>query len=179
MKDNRVQIITRTAMLLALALVFQNLRLIIGVGPHTQFIVGSLVNAVLIVAAGMVSVYSGIIIAFITPIVAFFQGHIPNVLPMMILVVGVGNALIVLIYSVLKNKNEILAVIAGAIVKFIFLFYAVRKVLEIAQGSIPEKAYTKISSLLSVGFSWPQLVTALIGGFLAIIVLKYVKKAVD
>ncbi len=179
MKNNRVQMITRTAMLLALAVVFQNLKLVIGIGPHTQFIVGSLVNAVLIVAVGMVNVYAGIIIAAVTPIVAFLQQHIPNVLPMMIVVVGVGNALIVIVYSILRNKNEILAVVAGAIVKFVFLFYAVRKVLAIAQGSIPEKAFAKISAGLSLGFSWPQLVTALMGGFLAILVLRYLKKAIN
>ncbi len=176
--NKKVNIITRTAMLLVLMLVFQNLRLVIGPGLHSQFIIGSLVNAVLIVATAMVGIYPALLISIIAPVVSFFQGHLPQALPFMIPIVAVGNALIVVVYGALKNRNEYIAIVAGAIVKWGFLFYAVKLMLNIVKGNIPEQMFGKLSTLLSAAFSWPQLVTALIGGLIAIIVIRMLKKAV-
>lgn len=73
--SNKTLYITRTAVLLALTLVFQMLRIVIQpiVGPGHVFIVGSLVNLALIVAAGRIGLTAGIIISIATPIVAFFR----------------------------------------------------------------------------------------------------------
>lgn len=177
MKKNNVQVLTRTAVLVALALVFQNLRVVIGTLPYSQFIIGSLVNAVLIIAAGAVNVYSGIVVSVITPIVAYLQGQLP--LPIIIPVVAIGNALIVVVYHLLQKYNKYVGVISGSIVKALFLYLGIQQALKIVQGTIPDAQFTKISTALSASFSWPQLVTALIGGFIALLVLKMLNRALD
>jgi len=175
---NNVQVLTRTAVLIALTLVFQNLRLIpiIGTGPHSQYIVGSLVNAALIVAVGTVNIYAAVTIGVIAPVVAFIQGQLPPLLPYMIPIVAVGNIVYVLLYYVLNKKNTWAGIIVGAVAKFVFLFLAVRIMLHAVKGKLPENVFGKISATLSAGFSWPQLITALIGGFIAITVIKAVNK---
>lgn len=169
MRNNNVQVLTRTGMLLALALVFQNLRLVIGAGPYTQFIIGSLVNAVLVVAVGTVNVYSALIISIIAPVVAYMQAQLP--LPVLVPIVAIGNALIVIVFHVLQEKNRYVGILAGAVAKSGFLYFAVKIMLNMVKGTIPEPKFAKLANLLSFTFSWPQFITALIGGFIAVIIL--------
>ena len=175
MKKNNVQILTRTAVLVALALVFQNLRIVIGTLPYSQFVIGSLVNAVLIIAVGSVNVYSGLVVSIITPMVAYLQGQLP--FPLLIPIVAIGNALIVVVYYFLQRYNKYVGIIFGSIAKSLFLYLGVQQMLKMIQGTIPDAQFTKVSVALSASFSWPQLVTALIGGFIALIVLKMLDSA--
>lgn len=177
MDNKSLRVLTRTAMLLALTLVFQNLRVVLGAGTHTQFIIGSLVNMALVVSAGIVNVYAGLVISIAAPVVAFLQGQLPAMLPWMIPIVAVGNILIVLGYALLKKRSKVVGIIAGAVAKWGFLFYAVRYMLNMVKGSIPDNIFNKISAAFSFTFSWPQLVTALIGGFVALLVIKALKEA--
>lgn len=163
--DKRTQFLTRTAMLLAMTLVFQNLRLFIGTSFYIQFIIGSLVNAALIVSVGKVNVYSGLIIGVLAPIVAFIQGQIP--LPLIIPVVAGGNAIYVFLFRLVKNKNLYAAVVAGAIFKYIFMFIGIVIVLKIF-SQVPEQK----AEAIMLSFSWPQLITALIGGFLGLFAIR-------
>ncbi|WHH58915.1 ECF transporter S component [Petroclostridium sp. X23] len=167
MDNKKVEWLTRTAMLLAVTIVFQNLRVVVGVGPHSQFIIGSLVNAALLVSVGMLNLYAGLLISIVAPVVAFFQGQLP--LPVLIPIVALGNAAIVAVYDLLKKKNQLAAVIAGAFAKFVFFVVAIQMSLQLFNVKIPAK--------IVATFSWPQLVTALIGGAVAVVVLKALKSA--
>ncbi|MGE4282520.1 MAG: ECF transporter S component [Clostridia bacterium] len=167
MQNKEVKWLTRTAMLLALALVFQNLRIIIGVGLHSQFIIGSLVNATLIIAAATVNLYAGLLIAVATPVVAFLQNQLP--LPVLIPIVVLGNAAIIITYYLLRKSNQFAAVVAGALAKYAFFVVAFQASLRLFNIKIPAK--------IVASFSWPQLVTALIGGIVAVIILKTLKNA--
>jgi hypothetical protein len=173
---NKTQFLAYTAMLLALTIVFQNLRLLIGTGFHSQLIIGSLVNAALVIAVGIINIYAGLIISIIAPIVAYAQSQIPPIFPYLIPIIAVGNALIVICYNFFKDKKQYLGIIIGALLKWAFLYYGVTKMLNIVKGTIPDNKFDKIAATLSFGFSWPQLITALVGGFIAIIVIKNLKK---
>ena len=74
--------LTRTAILLGLTVAFQSLRIVIpkvtipGMGDLDQYIIGSLVNACLIIAAVMVGAGGGITISILAPVIALIQGEI-------------------------------------------------------------------------------------------------------
>jgi len=176
---NNVRILTRTAVLIALTLVFQNLRLIpvIGSGPQSQYIVGSLVNATLIIAVGTVNIYAAMTVGIIAPVVAYMQGQLPAILPYMIPIVAIGNIVYVFMYYLLEKKSVFAGIISGAVVKFAFLFFAVRIMLNLVKNMLPENMFNKVAATLSAGFSWPQLVTALLGGIIAVIIIKALKRA--
>ncbi len=98
--NKQIKWITRTALLLALALLFQSLRgsipkvMIPGLGEMDQYIIGSLVNTTLILAAVTVGFTGGLVIAIVTPLVALLQGEIA--FQIMMPFVALGNVAIVL-----------------------------------------------------------------------------------
>lgn len=177
MNKDIVKFITRTAVLLALTILFQSLRSFIPMPPQVgQYVVGSLVNLSLIVAAVLVGIKGGLAISIAAPIIAYFQGQLPPIMPFMIVAVALGNVAIVVMVGLLYNKNKYAALISGAVLKFITLYVVVIKiVLPFIYPNAPEQA----KALLSVNFSWPQLVTASIGGLLSLFVIPLVSKALQ
>jgi len=175
MNNNIVKFTTRTAVLLALTVLFQSLRSLIPMPAQVgQYVVGSLVNLSLIVAAVLVGIKGGLIISIAAPVIAYFQGQLPQIMPFMIVAVALGNAVIVVMVGLMYNKNKYVALISGAVLKFITLYIVVIKiVLPLIYPNAPEQA----KALLSVNFSWPQLVTASIGALLSLAVIPIVSKA--
>lgn len=163
-----IRIITRTAILLALTIVFQSLGRFIPLGQFSQFIVGPLVNACLIIAAAYTGLAGGAVVAVVSPFGAILTGAaIP--LPFAPFIAG-GNFVLVLVFFLLKKK-PLAGIASGAVLKFGFLWASVN--LFVWMMSIPAaKAVILIAS-----FSWPQLVTAVIGGILALLVLMALDKA--
>jgi len=164
----RIQFITRTALLLALTLVFQMTRPLFP--PNlASFAVGSLVNASLLVSVGMVGLWGGLIISIIAPIVAFFQQQIKFI--WMVPIVAVGNAIIVWLFALVRKRKEWLALLIGAVAKFLFLWIAM------VQLAIPLSGLKgPAAQVMSLSFSWPQLVTGIIGGIIAISVLRVLER---
>ena len=123
--NKQIKWITRTALLLALALLFQSLRgsipkvMIPGLGEMDQYIIGSLVNTTLILAAVTVGFTGGLVIAIVTPLVALLQGEIA--FQIMMPFVALGNVAIVLFVSLFYKRNKILAFGSGIIAKFLTL----------------------------------------------------------
>jgi hypothetical protein len=170
MKMSRtVKWITRTAILLALTVVFQSLRVLLPFIPVniSQYIIGSLVNLCLIVAAVVVGIKSGLVIAVVAPIIALVQGFTP--FPVLAVPIALGNLVLVIAAALLYKRNTLLAFAAGAVLKFLTLYVGV--IMIVVPFFLPTAA-------LSVQFSWPQLVTACIGGILAALVLPVLNKTI-
>ena len=149
-------------MLLALTLVFQSLRFVIPLPPWmSTFLIGSLVNAALLVALQALGLRSALLIACVTPVVAWLQQLLP--LPVFILPVALGNSLYIWLFSRLRRTGpEWLAVGCAALGKAAFFFLAFRGLLSMLE--LPPA----LSAAILFVMGWPQLVTGLIGGFIAI-----------
>ena len=169
--------ITETAVMLALLVAVQG----ITAGLGNQFITGSCVNLVLAVTALMVGLWGGVAVAAVSPFVAFLLGIGPKFIQL-VPIVAVGNLVLVLIYAlVLGGKAKALwfqgAVLVGAAVaKFLTLYLLMVKLVVpalVAGGTLPQKA----AAAMSVQFGWPQLVTALIGGAIALAITPVLRKA--
>jgi hypothetical protein len=166
----KTKMITRTAILLALTIIFQTLGRFIPLGQFNQFIVGPLVNACLLIAAAYVGLAGGTIIAVLSPFGAILTGAaIP--LPFAPFI-ALGNFILVLLFVLLKKK-PLIGITSGAILKFVFLFAAINVFTGLM--NIPAKK----AVLLIASFSWPQLVTALVGGLIALIVFKALGKSIE
>ncbi len=158
--------ITRTGILLGLALIFQ-----IGFRAFAQPLVGPLVNFVLLFSAITVGTTSGIIIGIITPLIAFFAGITPlmPVVPFIML----GNASLVISFNYVRKRlswyPEYIGVVVAALVKFAVLAFSVRYLVILFVPRVPPA--------LIAALSLPQLYTALIGGILAIVLSKMVYRA--
>lgn len=162
---NNIKFITRTALLLALTVVFQMLRPLISLPAlGSTFIIGSLVNASLAASSVVVGVWGGIIISIMAPIIAFLQQHIKFV--WLIPIVAVGNMVLVLLYGWWYRKNKWTAIGLSSFLKATALYLMIKIAINVL--IVPEPA----AKMMSLMFSWPQFVTAVIGGFLASFVLK-------
>ncbi|MGI6189344.1 MAG: ECF transporter S component [Clostridiales bacterium] len=171
--NKTVIFIARTAILLALAVLFQSLRLFIPIPAAVdQYLVGSLVNMCLVVAAVIVGIQGGLIVAVLTPVIAFLQNVLAN--PVLVPFVALGNAAIVVVAALLYKRNKYVSIILGALSKFIVLYITVVHIaIPVLLGNMPPQ----MKELMSLRFSWPQLVTALVGSWLAVMVLPLLKRA--
>ena len=181
--NKKVLWITETAVMLALLVVLQALT-----KPLGQLVTGSCVNAVLAITVLVVGVSGGITVAVISPICAFILGIAPNfitVLPIML-----GNACYVFVLYMILGRTmkplwkQPVAVIGAATVKFAVLYVLVVEVIcKLASGALLGKKIGSIVVLappmlkmLPVMFAWPQLITALIGGTVAILINPILRK---
>jgi len=79
-----------------------------------------------------------------------------------------GNAVLVLTFGVLKKKNFWLGVFAAGVLKFIFLYLSSSFIINFfIKTALPKPIIAMMA--------WPQLITALIGGIIAYLLLKITK----
>ena len=156
--------ITKTAMLSALLIILQA-----ATRSFSQLITGSCVNAVLALSALTVGISGGILIAVISPFVAFLLGIGPQLIPI-VPAIAAGNAVFVVVLWALthnhvkEKKWSLSAWCLSAVCKFLTLYIIVVqllcRILPLADAQI---------AVFSAMFSWPQLFTALIGGAVALL----------
>ncbi len=162
-KKTGLQFITRTAVLLAIVLVVQSLRL-------PNYFTGPVVNAVLIISVLFVGSGSGIIIGCITPLVAVLMGIIPPAAVPLVPIIMFANIILVIFFYLFNKLNKYLAWIVAAAAKFAVFYFCINFLLQIFDIKLP--------AALLVAFQIPQFYTALLGGFIAIVIAKYLKHVI-
>lgn len=177
--NKKLRWITETAALLALLICLQALT-----KPMGQLVTGSCVNAVLAVAALFSGWSSGLVIALCSPVLAYLLGIAPQALT--VPAIMVGNSVFVVLLALLAGNSgksvirQIIAWLTAAAAKFAAL-YAI--VVWLICGLLSERLLTAgimkapMLKALPVTFSWPQLITALIGGGLAVLITPVLRKA--
>ncbi len=175
----RILWITETAILLALLIVLQAATKSFG-----QFVTGSCVNGVLAVAALLSGLWSGVVIALVSPVLAFLLGIAPQAVT--VPAIMAGNAVFVVVLHCIAGKKDkpiwrqLLAWILAAVAKFGTLYGLVVGIIcGLAADSLLESGVLKAPMLtkLPAMFSWPQLITALIGGGMGLMLVPVLRKA--
>ena len=165
----RILWITETAVMLALLIVLQW-----ATKPLGQIGTGSCVNAVLAVSVLLGGLWCGLTVSLVSPFCAFLLGVGPQLIAV-VPAIALGNAVFVLILHFVYGKNiwrRVWAWLSAALGKFGMLYLVVVqplcRVLPLKQPQI---------DTFTAMFSAPQLVTALIGGGLALLIVPVLKKA--
>lgn len=155
-----LRFITTTAILFALVLVVQML-------GFPQMVTGPLVNAMLLLATAFAGVGSGILIGLFTPWVALLRGILPAPLGPVVPFIMLGNGALVVVFGLFGRKKvfvlEVLGIVLGAVVKYLILSQAVRFL-----AGIPPQ----VARMMQV----PQLITALLGGALALALSRAIQR---
>lgn len=172
--------ITETALMLALLVALQWATS----GLNNQFITGSCVNLVLAATVLLVGLSSGLTVALVSPVMAFLLNIAPQIVT--VPAIMVGNALFVVLlhfFADREGKNiarQAAALVLSAVAKFAALYLIVVKLIcgpmsqsLLASGTLKQP----MIAALTVKFSWPQLITALIGGAIALAIYPLLKKA--
>ncbi|MCB2305881.1 ECF transporter S component [Clostridium estertheticum] len=173
MKPRNVNNLIKSSLFLALAIVFQ----VVGKSfpGISQFFVGPAVNAVLILTAIICGGTYGILVGSLTPLLAYLTGQLASALGPFIPFIITSNILFVLSFIILSNRGKYgkyLGIIIGSFIKYIFLSISASKLIPLFELNIP----TKIINKLVITMGIPQLITALIGGFFALIIISILRK---
>lgn len=155
--------LTRTAILLALTLALQMM-------GFPQHITGPGVNAMLMLSAIYVGPVGGVAIGALTPGIAFMRDILPDSLGPAIPFIMLGNVSIVLVFWLVRRAlgdmvGSVAGVVVGSVVKYLVIAGAVQFLLNLPAG--PAGKLLQIS----------QLYTAFIGGALAIIVDRLLRRS--
>ena len=171
--------ITRTAVMVALLIALQ-WGTAFTQAFAGQYITGSLVNCVLAVAALFGGLWTGVTVAILSPFFAFLLGIGPKLIQI-VPCIALGNLTFVLcLYGWLGRKVRPvllrgLGLLVSAAAKFGVLYLSVVRVVIPVMGADLKPVQIQTFSAM---FSWPQLITALVGGTLALLILPILRKAV-
>ncbi len=158
--------LTRTAGIIAVAVILQSLRLLFPVPPQvSMFLIGSLVNMCLVLAVRTVNVRAGLITATVVPVFAWLEGMLPF-LPFVFPVAAGNTAFVFLVGRAGEHKPQLFL---AAPAKALVLYGAFR--LLFAAFPFPEAV---MATLLFI-MSWPQAVTGILGISLAFLGEKHIK----
>lgn len=167
--------ITRTAIFIALLIVWQFATSFL----NNTLITGSGVNLILILAVMSGGLSSGGFVAVLSPVFAKFFGIGP--LWSLIPFVALGNLTLVLVWHFVGGRktggkivNYMIAAVTAAVAKFGVLYIGIVRIAIPFLLQLPQKQAAVISTM----FSLPQLITAGIGGILAVAVLPAFLKGV-
>lgn len=177
--SKKIRWITETAVMLALLVCLQALT-----KPMGQLVTGSCVNAILAVSVLVGGLSSGLVVALCSPVLAFLLGIAPQILT--VPAIMAGNSVFVILLSVLADKTgknmikQIIAWIVAAAAKFAALYaIVVLLICGVLSENLLAAGVLKVPMLnaLPATFSWPQLITALIGGAVALSITPVLRKA--
>lgn len=154
----KLNLLTKASVLLAIAIVFQLVKM-------GQYVTGTGINAVLATAVGTCGLPWAAAIGLLTPALAVMLGVQPPVTVVLVPFIMAGNVLYSALFSLAGRRNELLGVVAAAFAKFILLYAAANMVV------------SGLPAPVKLAFSFPQLITGLAGGIVAITIMKALKKS--
>jgi len=127
---------------------------------QNQLLTGTIVNASLLVAVMLLGLRGAAVLAFMPSVISLFTGLLSPAMAPMVPFIIMSNIILITMFSMLKEKNYWMGAISGAILKFAFLSLTSSFVIGLFVK--PE-----VAAKIAVMMSWPQLVTALLGGIIA------------
>ena len=152
--------LVRGALLVALALALQSLRLVL---PMPQllstFIIGTLVHMMLVLTLQLSGLKTALLLAFLLPLTAYVQGQV--LLPFLIPVIWLGNFIFVLLVRQFKDSRN-LSLSIPPLAKACVMLLAAWAALSFL--ALPNPALRKT---VMFAMSVPQLLTAVAGILLA------------
>ena len=172
---NKILWITRTAVMMAVLIALQWATSGLG-----QFVTGSCVNLVLAMTTLVVGLWGGVAVALLSPFCAFLLGIGPKLIQL-IPIIALGNMVLVVLSAVLLGGKalpwwrKVVGIAASALCKFLVLYIGVvQAFIPIMGDALKEKQIQTFTAT----FSWPQLVTALIGTTVAVLIVPLIRKAI-
>jgi hypothetical protein len=142
---------------------------------HVQWASGPIVNAILILALFLVGIRSALVLCLVPSLMALAGGLLPAVLAPAIPFIMLSNVILIITLDfayqrIRDNVNAyFIGLVSGAFLKFTFLYFSIDLVSDLI---IKQELAAKVAQL----FSWTQFMTALTGGMIAFMVLKFLKR---
>lgn len=163
--------LTHTALLLALCIASQFLK------NTSVYLTGPVINCILILAAVFCGLWSAVALSLITPLTSWLITGSPlmSAIPLIVPCVMAGNVILsvsvwVSIRQKLSTRNLVLGTLFGALLKAAFMGGTISLLLLPLLGPATELPAPALAAA-RVTFSLTQLITALLGGALAVLIV--------
>ena len=131
---------------------------------NNQFVTGTIVNASLLVSVVLLGMSGSLLLCLLPSLISLVVGLLPIVMVPMVPFIVLGNIIFILTFNALRKRNYFFGLVPAALLKFSFLFLTSNFLI---QFFIKQAVASKIAVMMS----WPQLVTALSGGFIAYLII--------
>ena len=144
---------------------------VVAIAPlfHSQPITGPLVNAALFLSVALLGVQAAVLVELIPSVIALSTGLLPAVLASMVPFIMLGNILLILVFHWIKDLNVWGGILLASMLKFLFLWGSSFIVVDLL---LKKEVASNVVAILS----WPQLWTALVGGLIAVLGLRGMRK---
>jgi len=136
---------------------------------HNQWVTGPIINATLLLTTVLVGPTEAVLLGLMPSTMAFLGGLLPLPLAPMLPFIMIGNAIMVMTFYTVRPKHFWVAVGLAALFKFAFMHGSVVFLLSRMMDS-------GLTAKLAVMMSWPQLLTAIIGGVIAYPIIKAIRQ---
>ena len=169
---NNTRKITLAGLFLALAMVFQLLGR--SYPDVSRNLVGPLINMLLLLCVWYSGLRFGLILSIMTPVTALILGQLNPVMAPFIPFIALGNIVFVLVFHLLRKHfaSRIIGIVIGAVAKYLFLSFSVKLFAPYLGIRAPVQAN------MAIAFGTVQLIAALIGGALALVVIELLDQRV-
>ena len=167
--NNNLNKLIKSALFLAIAIVFQTLGK--SFPQLSQLVTGSVINAILLITICVCDKWWAMGVGALTPGLAALTGQLPPPLVPFVPFIMVGNALFILIFALLMNYKtygKYISILPAAFAKFVFLYLSVTYIVQLFSIKLPKK--------VAAAMGIPQLITAIIGGALACLIIEALRK---
>ncbi len=136
---------------------------------HFQAVTGTIVNAMLIMAVVMLGRKEAVMIGIFPSVISVIAGFLSPAVGPLIPFIIFSNIILIFAFGFIGRENYWKGIVSGSILKYAFLYFS---------GIVLIKVFElgSLAKIISVMFSWQQLLTALSGGVVAYFALKVLKK---
>lgn len=140
---------------------------------HNQWFVGPMVNALLVIILFVSGLRTAVLASLAPSLMALLGGLLPAALTPVIPFIMIANIIFILTIDTLargqvNSRKYWAGILLGASLKFVFLYFSTSLIIGLLLNN-------NLAPVVSRMMSWPQLVTALLGGGVAYLVLTRVK----
>lgn len=141
----------------------------------SRILVGPVINAILLLTAYFCGRRFGIIMACLTPLMALVTGQLNPLLAPFIPFIMLGNLALVIPFIFLDSSpvKRVIGILIGSVIKYLVMNFAATHAVSLFSLNIP----ANVAKMLPVAFGTVQLVAALAGGALAMILIETLKNA--
>lgn len=133
---------------------------------HSQLATGTIVNAVLFIAAAAIGFYWSAAVAVIPSLIALSAGTLPALYAPMVPFIMLSNIVLCGVFVLLKKYGYWPAALSACVIKFSFLVITAQILLS---NNFLKLTVPALASMMG----WPQLVTALLGSVVSYAIIRH------
>lgn len=165
--------LVKSALFLSIAIVFQSIGR--AYPQISQSFVGPAVNAVLILTTLICGTGWGVAVGALTPLLAYMTGQLQAAMGPFLPFIMIGNIIFVLCAGLMRKYKlygKEAGILIGSVLKFAFLYFSAVKLIYVFGLNIK----APVAQKLAIAMGYPQLITALVGGAVALILIRLLEK---